>query len=387
MSRVRLLRQPETGGFSSRLYLRDENPMRAIQSLLVTSLAIGSSCSRDHTPTTASTSSHPGGSSQPVATTERAADAPDASVGANDPDTGDPSWKKPVEQYVDRLRAASLAPDPKAFAKLLAYPVHVNTVSRCTAVISSAATFTAHFDEILRGRVAAALNATHKAYFDTWQGVSFGDGSVWLDTFDESKPKVTAFNADVWRIGGLSCAGEPESAAPQWLGGMWQVTSVAILQGGQFVTRTPTTWIGKTIDIDMRHRTAALHLEEGPDQSCAMGRFGTRNTVGLPRALDAAYAGLVLSRTTQFLDLECKEADTRTIKRVELINRTALAVVGDDKYLLVLRRGKQIMKRSTGAATTDSSCGSSQAACPSGQVCTASRSPRGSLVESCADIN
>jgi len=246
--------------------------------------------------------------------------------------------------------------------------------------------FIAHFDEIVRGQVAAALKATNVDYYATWQGVSFGDGSGWIDAFNKDKPKVSAFNSDAWRIGGLPCDGEPEATVPQWLAGTWQITSVAILQGGQLVPRSPTTWIGKTMDIDVRGRTAILHLKDATSQQCAIERFATRNSDG-PRELSAAFAGLIIGSTTQFLDLTCREANSRYIERVEVINRTALAVVGDDKYLLVLRRGKRATRGSADATVTISGCGSSQDACPSGHVCTASRSPGGDIVESCVDID
>ncbi|HEY5960013.1 MAG TPA: hypothetical protein VIV60_25845 [Polyangiaceae bacterium] len=266
------------------------------------------------------------------------------------------------------------------------YPLRVNTASRCTAAIPSIEVFVDHYDQIVNGRVATALRAKDVDYHSSWQGVTFDDGSVWIDAFDEDAPKVLAFNSSAWRIGALPCDGEPEAKVPQWLTGTWRVTSVAVLQGGQLVPRSPTTWIGKTIDIDVRSGTATLNLTEDNNQQCVFERFATRNSEG-PGELSAAFVGLIAGSTTQFLDLTCRETTSRYIERVEVINRTSLAIVGDDKYLLLLRQGKRTANGPKAATTTIGPCGVSLAPCPSGQVCSASRNPAGAIVESCADID
>lgn len=360
--------------------------MRVGPSVLVVILFIDASCSRDHGRTKVLPKSNTSASSQPATSSEFGADAPDASTRVPAQIPNDLPWAKPVEEYVSRLRAASHAADATEFAQLLTYPLRVNTTSRCTAVIPSAAVFIAHFDEIVRGRVDAALKAPSVDCHATWQGVSFGTGSIWIDPFDEDRPKVSAFNSDSWRIGGLPCDGEPEALVPQWLAGTWQVTSVAIIQGGQLTPRAPTTWIGKSIDIDLRGRTATSRLNDSSGKQCAIERFASRSSDG-PQELGAAFAGLTDEDKTQFLDLKCCEAEGRHVERVEVIDRTALAIVGDDKYLLVLRRASAATPGSIEGKQKIVGCGESHVECPAGQVCTASRRPGGTIVESCVGVD
>jgi hypothetical protein len=311
--------------------------MRAKRVFLIVTLVISASCSREPSSTMISVSAGPNGCSRPAVITSTGQSALAVSAQAGVPNSDERPWTKPVEQYVARLRAAFHASHSKAFADLLVYPVRVNTASRCTAVIPNAEVFIGRFDEIVRGRVAAALKASDIDYSSTWQGVSFGKGSVWIDPYEENRPRVLAFNSDAWKIDGLPCDGELETPVPLWLTGLWQATSVAILQSGQLVPRPPTTWIDKTVNIDVTGRTAILSLKGGKLVHCAIERFASRRSDG-PMERSAAYAGLMNDDSTQFLDLKCLEAERYYVERVEVINRKALAFVGGDKDLLILRK-------------------------------------------------
>jgi hypothetical protein len=291
---------------------------------------------------------------------------------------------KIVKQFMSKLQKAFLANDKEGFAALLTYPLIVNTTSRCTALIPDPAAFVAHFDEITGGPLAAALRSKTPDIFTNGYGTSFGNGRIWFDAYGKTKPEILSINADIFRIGKFPCAGEPDEPVPEWFHGTWYVTSVAYLQGGQMVPRSPTTWIGKSIDIDLQSRTASLNISGENQKNCAIDRFASRIS-GQVKELTAAYARLIHGKRTRFLDLICHKADKQYIERLEVINPTAIALVGDDKYLLVLRQD-------TNNAEADATkgkrigCGTKQDICPKGQTCFASLNSKKELVESCAVI-
>jgi hypothetical protein len=369
-------------------------PMRAFLRIIGVVLVTGFSCSRDRPSSTTTIAPLPSNTTsittqtsstaQFVVTLPSTNNPPVTSVESSEILANEASAAKVVEQFVSKLRAAFLANEKKDFAALLTYPLIVNTTSRCTALIPDPATFVAHFDEITGGPLASALRSKTPEIFTNGYGTSFGNGRIWFDAYGKTKPEILSINADTFRIGKLPCAGEPEEPVPEWFHGTWYVTSVASLQGGQMVPRSPTTWIGKSIDIDLPRRTVSLNVSGENQQKCFIDRFASRRS-GQVKELTAAYARLIHGKRTRFLDLICHKADQQYIERLEVINPTAIALVGDDKYLLVLRQN-------TNNAGTDEtkgkriSCGTKQDICPTGQTCFASLNSKNELVESCAVI-
>ncbi len=360
--------------------------MRSPIPILGVVCATGWSCSRERNPTPASTFSSTT-KTLPSATelSNRKGDAAALSASARQA-SSETDLGKTAEPNVSHLRAALLASDTRKFASLLTYPVQVNTGSLCTASIPNAKAFIANFNQIVRGKGETALRSTDPDYFATWQGITLGNGSVWFDAFGDGGVTLSVFNSDAWRIGAFPCDGEPEQAPPKWIAGTWRVTSVAILQGGQLIPKSPTTWIGKSIDIDMRTRKANVSLREGSARECSVGRHASRRFENA-REMGASFAGLSLDKSSGFLDLECSEAGERYVERIDIIDKTALAVVGDDRYLLVLRREARTAAKSMGLLKPDEPCGQFNDQCSIGYVCTASRNGEGKLLESCREID
>jgi len=283
--------------------------------------------------------------------------------------------------YVTRLRAALIARDRPAFAQLLSYPVRVNTRSLCAALISSPQMFVEHFDEVVTGRVEQAIDSSHPPEAVGDQGLMLDRGGVWISV-EEGSAKVQVFNTDVWRFG-LPCAGEAEQPLPVSLSGSWQVTSVASLQS-QIVPRSPRLWLGKRIELDLANKSARLALDSKPKGDCVIERSAhwgpdSFNALGAPRA------GLSPSDGA-FIDLTCGSGSNRRIERVDVLGESALAIVGDDGYLLVLKRAPsrafpmRVLK-------PNEPCGGTNEVCPSQQICTARGESSYALHEACAPID
>jgi hypothetical protein len=285
--------------------------------------------------------------------------------------------------YVARLQAALLADDQEGFARLLSYPLLVNTPSRCAATIASEAVFLAHFEEIVTSEVASVIKAAKPPFAENWRGAPLGRGEVLINPVG-SAISVTEFNTKTWRLD-LPCAGEPDYVAPEELSGVWIVTSFAILQGAQLIPRSPTTWLGRTLDLDLKTKRAVLNLDLGRTVHCAVARSATWSPNDIS-ALGAPRVGLSQPDAAHFIDLECRFGRTRYVERVDILATTALALVGDDNYLLVLKRagtarGGHLLK-------PDAACGSPNDRCPKNQICMATREESTvSLLETCRQIN
>jgi hypothetical protein len=317
---------------------------------------------------------------------ERSADAARGDAGVPEsPVQRDP--RDLAVPYVARLRQALVASDRERFASLLSYPVRVNTRSRCTAQIDSSKAFVAHFDAIVKGGVETGILSSRPPFFANWQGVSLDRGSVWLDSVEDDSMTVIAFNSDAWRLPDLACWAEPDHPLPVGLSGAWRVSSVAIMQGGQLDPRSPTTWIGRRVELDLKARRAVVDRGRGPSQRCVVGRAGEWDSENF-RALGASLAGLAPDgRKHYFIDLECGSGQDRYVERVDILGESALAIVGDDKYLLVLRRESKAAPGARRVLKPDEACGEVGHECPKGHVCTAMRNSSDELVETCRPID
>jgi len=208
--------------------------------LIAAVLVATAQCSRRQPPTT------PPRAAAPVNSTEHA-------------EPGSADAQALAISYITRLREALMAGDRVAFARLLSYPVRVDTKSRCVALLNSPDIFVKHFDEVTSGRVEQAIVRFRPPRGVHWQGVSLGFGSVWVSG-EGGFAKVLAFTSDVWRFP-LPCAGEPEQPMPPNLSGVWQVTSVAIVRGTELIPRSSLNWIGRRVNLDVTNNFARLELE------------------------------------------------------------------------------------------------------------------------------
>jgi hypothetical protein len=161
------------------------------------------------------------------------------------------------------------------------------------------------------------------------------------------------------------------------------VTSVATLQGGQLVPRSPTTWIGRQVELDLNEKTAVLDLGPGKARRCSVGRSAAQDEPD-SRGLGAPRAGLSPPGPRAFLAIECRGRSQRYTEVVDIIGESAIALVGDDKYLLILKR--QAKARAARKLARDAACGEPGDRCATGQVCTATREPNQALTERCRDI-
>jgi hypothetical protein len=283
---------------------------------------------------------------------------------------------------VQRLRDALAGGDRESFARALPYPVTVNTDSRCTAIVLEPQAFVVAFDSIVTPNVRRAIVGAAEPLRDNGLEVGLEGGAIWFLSVDEDRVGKVIFNSDTWRLPG-PCAGEPEGPVPAWLSGHWWVASVALLQGGQLRPQSPTTWINRQLSIDVASRTAqtSLNSRVGP---CRLGRYAFRGdrSDSVVRELGAHRAGIPSEIPAEpFLDLECGDRD-RFIQRVDVLSRDLLAVVGDDKYLLLLRRAPDA-KRDTKPAARGDRCGNFDVECEIATVCFAESSATSPVEERC----
>jgi len=330
--------------------------------LIAAVLVATAQCSRRQPPTT------PPRAAAPVNSTEHA-------------EPGSADAQALAISYITRLREALMAGDRVAFARLLSYPVRVDTKSRCVALLNSPDIFVKHFDEVTSGRVEQAIVRFRPPRGVHWQGVSLGFGSVWVSG-EGGFAKVLAFTSDVWRFP-LPCAGEPEQPMPPNLSGVWQVTSVAIVRGTELIPRSSLIWIGRRVNLDVTNNFARLELEAEAIQNCVFERSARWNpdltgTLGAPRAGLSPQDGV-------FIDLACGLGQQLHVERVDVIGDSALAIVREDEYLLVLKR-VQPDRLPPRVLKADEPCGATTDVCPSQYICAARGDASHALHESCKPV-
>ena len=283
--------------------------------------------------------------------------------------------------YIARLRAALMVGDRIGFARLLSYPVRVNTRSNCVALLNSPDIFIKHFDEVTSGRVEQALVHFRPPQGVHWQGISLGAGSVWVSG-EGGFAKVLAFTSDVWRFP-LPCAGEPEQPMPPNLSGVWQVTSVASLRSAQLIHRSSLNWIGRRINLDVTNNVVRLELEAEAIQNCVIERSARWNpdvagTVGAPRAGLSPNDGV-------FVDLACGLGQELHVERLDVIGDSALGIVRENECLLVLKRA-QSDRLPLHVLNADEPCGATTDVCPGQYICTAWGDTSHALHEACKPL-
>lgn len=293
-------------------------------------------------------------------------------------------WKaRQAEEYVARLRAALVADDRARFVATLIYPVRVNTTSLCRASLRTPEVFLEHFDEVVTSEVRRSIVSSNPPFAANWQGTMLDGGAVWLVDGESGGPGVTVFNSRTWRIANQACDGEPELPAPGFLTGTWRVFSVAVMQG-RLERSSPVSWIGRRIELDLAKRRALVKLDPQDTHQCAIGRYGERERVEY-RSLTPEFAGVASAEgRLAFLDLECGQGTKRSVTRIDVLDESTLAVVGDSAYLLVLKREEA--KPESRALKAGDACGRQGDRCPRGLVCTARRES-GALVERCEGID
>jgi hypothetical protein len=256
-----------------------------------------------------------------------------------------PSWEqhlKRIEDYVERLKGPALVGDRLGFAQLLHYPFRVNTRSRCVAEIPNADVFISHYPAIVTTRVQRAILAAQPPIRATFRGSMLGLGEIWMNEVDPNTGAVavTAVNSPIWRIPDLPCKDETNRPLPDSLGGRWSVTSFCDMGQAQMTPRSRETWRGRSVAMDLGAGRAVLALEPGPPVVCAIGRYGERlpsGDSGRP-GLGAERCGLLGDDSRGFfLDLECRYHNGRQyIERIDVLSEKSIAIVGDDKWLLIL---------------------------------------------------
>jgi hypothetical protein len=108
----------------------------------------------------------------------------------------------------------------------------------------------------------------------------------------------------------------------------------------QMTPRAKKTWLGRSVELDLDTGRALIGVEPGAAVSCHIGRYGERVPTG-----DSGRPGLGAERCGLlgddgrgfFLDLECPSTNGhRYIERVDVLSDSSIAIVGDDKWLLLL---------------------------------------------------
>ena len=150
------------------------------------------------------------------------------------------------------------------------------------------------------------------------------------------------------------------------------------------IPRSPITWMRRILKLDLKAKRAIVDLEAGHAINCTVARSADWNPNDVS-SLGAPRVGLSLPGQEHFVDLDCGAGRKRYVERIDVLSESSLAIVGDDKYLLILKRSAK--SESHRLLKSAEPCGDPSDRCPKGQVCTATHedSPP-SVLETCRKI-
>jgi hypothetical protein len=170
---------------------------------------------------------------------------------------------------------------------------------------------------------------------------------------------------------------------PPNLSGVWQVTSVASLRSAELIHRSSLNWIGRRINLDVTNNFVRLELEAEAIQNCVIERSARWNpdvagTLGAPRAGLSPNDGV-------FVDLACGLGQELHVERLDVIGDSALGIVRENEYLLVLKRA-QSDRLPLRVLNADEPCGATTDVCPGQYICTAWGDTSHALHEACKPL-
>jgi hypothetical protein len=268
-----------------------------------------------------------------------------------------------LKAEVTALRDALLKKDRAGFARAMAYPVRINTNSRCWVLLRDSPAFLKHFDEIVSPTVERAIR-TAKPDGSYRQGLA--GGAVWLQQDD---PPVI-FNSEVWDIPGEPCDNWQVEPTPRWLHGNWVFAAVA---GAEPTSdhASPSRWQNASLRIDLDAGTATLALRPGHARKCRPLVFGRTKNYAALKLEPAAYG--YTEEDGQFLNLECDVHGTHgSVERIYVRNEGSLIANADIASFVALRPSALVTPGLP--ATQGRACSSSAPRCEPPLVCRMSTS-------------
>jgi hypothetical protein len=302
----------------------------------------------------------------------------DAGMGVNPPPA--PSTREPAQdadgppdhelheamaKRVQDLAAALAANDRDRFTRGLFYPVRVNTSSWCTVSVTTPGDFLRHFDEIVTEDIRRALRRPDLVWGP--RGAAIGEGQVYFADADW-KPSIT-FNSDGWEVKGIQCEGWKVTETPSWLGGVWRVSSAAVVPG-EMNQDAPAQWDGGSLRIDLEHRTVDIALNDDR-RRCKPLRFGFQLNEPELRGLDAASNGFESALgKPYFFDLDCSNEKKvwRRFQRIDVLGRELIALPSGQGFFVVLKP-ERLVGSPTKTAAAGEPCGARSVRCVRSAVC------------------
>lgn len=274
--------------------------------------------------------------------------------------------RQAMGKRVQGLAAALAANDRDRFARGLFYPVRVHTESWCTVKISTPSVFVRHFDEIMTENIRSALKQPDLVWGG--RGAEIGSGQVYFADANW-KPSIT-FASESWEVKGIRCEGWTETRTPSWLGGVWRVSSAAVLPG-VMTAEAPAEWDSDSLTIDLERGVVEMVLKDGTKR-CKPLRFGFLPEEPDLRGLDAASNGFRSAfGKPYFFDVECPNETKMWARhvRIDVLGRTLIALPSSQGPFFVVLRPERLVGVPAKTAAAGELCGIPSVRCEPSAVC------------------